>query len=297
MIKINTPNLDNIAEEYANILLSNWTVYKNSPISHKEIREMLTCPADKLVSKNNDLENQKSREDIKKTFNYQYRLIEKKYNIPNYKRQRQRLAYWLINKIGIQVCPYCNHNYILTRDSRTPTAREAQLDHFYSQDNYPALALSFYNLIPSCSSCNRIKGTKKLTHNPYISGFENLPLFKVNNLITVITRQEIPDITTTPSSTQNPLVKNDLDLLYINPLYAQQTSLAEDLIFKAQGYLGGYYDSVIETFFKDKSLSMPEIKRMLFGYHLEVEDLSKQPLSKFGRDILEQLGICTPSTD
>lgn len=116
---------------------------------------MLTCPADKLVSKNNDLENQKSREDIKEIFNYQYRLIKKKYNIPNYKGQR--LAYWLINKIGIQVCPYCNHNYILTRDSRTPTAREAQLDHFYSQDSYPALALSFYNLIPSCSSCNRIK--------------------------------------------------------------------------------------------------------------------------------------------
>ncbi len=28
MIKINTPNLDNIAEEYANILLSNWPANK-----------------------------------------------------------------------------------------------------------------------------------------------------------------------------------------------------------------------------------------------------------------------------
>lgn len=49
-----------------------------------------------------------------------------------------------------RVCPYCNRNYIGDINSNTIY----HLDHFWPKDDYPILAASFFNLVPSCASCN-----------------------------------------------------------------------------------------------------------------------------------------------
>lgn len=62
-------------------------------------------------------------------------------------------AYSLCSKSNTRTCPYCNHSYsfTITRFSRgfRPT-----LDHFYDKGSYPHLALSLYNLVPACYTCN-----------------------------------------------------------------------------------------------------------------------------------------------
>lgn len=36
-------------------------------------------------------------------------------------------------------------------------------DHWFAKDDHPLLALSFYNLIPSCNICNSsVKGKKEI---------------------------------------------------------------------------------------------------------------------------------------
>ena len=62
------------------------------------------------------------------------------------------------------VCPYCNRNYINDRSDKMG----ADLDHFYPRDRYPAFSLCLYNLVPSCTVCNRIKGKEDLNINPFI---------------------------------------------------------------------------------------------------------------------------------
>ncbi len=55
----------------------------------------------------------------------------------------------LYKEINIKVCPYCNLRDISLYESHNISKR-GHLDHFYSKAKYPYLALSLYNLIPSC---------------------------------------------------------------------------------------------------------------------------------------------------
>lgn len=72
----------------------------------------------------------------------------------------------IFESAGIKTCPYCNRNYIsfvVDRGYNPPHFSSTfELDHYYSKKDYPMLAVSFYNLIPVCPACNRIKGKKEL---------------------------------------------------------------------------------------------------------------------------------------
>ena len=74
------------------------------------------------------------------------------------------------HKIPLDVCPYCLSNYVRsyvikrrikkTDEEKEVTTLNFQLDHFLPKDKFPFLALNFYNLIPSCPSCNHKKSNK-----------------------------------------------------------------------------------------------------------------------------------------
>ena len=64
--------------------------------------------------------------------------------------------YFFLQALGIDVCPYCNRQYITTVGSGKRRTRP-QLDHFKNKNKYPFLALSINNLVPSCGVCNLMK--------------------------------------------------------------------------------------------------------------------------------------------
>ncbi|MEY8268394.1 hypothetical protein AALA79_18765 [Lachnospiraceae bacterium 64-25] len=83
-----------------------------------------------------------------------------RYDSLNYQKscQKESTAYWLQRQLGVKVCPYCNRMYTTTlfgEDKIRP-----DFDHFYPKSKYPYLAVSLFNLIPSCSMCNKRKGDK-----------------------------------------------------------------------------------------------------------------------------------------
>lgn len=99
-----------------------------------------------------------------------------------------------IRQFNLKYCPYCNENAvpIITRTNNlTGNRREMallQLDHFYPQSRVPYFALSFFNLIPGCSNCNKdLKHEKKFdieTHiNPFHKRFDEYFKFEVINLV------------------------------------------------------------------------------------------------------------------
>ena len=57
-----------------------------------------------------------------------------------------------IQKIALGSCPYCNRNYIFSINKKSSV--KAEIDHFYPKSIYPYLAISYFNLIPSCPTCN-----------------------------------------------------------------------------------------------------------------------------------------------
>ena len=76
----------------------------------------------------------------------------------------------IIDVMNIQVCPYCNRNFIESysvtpKNGHKKTYFKGDLDHHYSKDEVPALMLSFYNLIPCCKVCNHEK--RESTSRPF----------------------------------------------------------------------------------------------------------------------------------
>lgn len=64
-------------------------------------------------------------------------------------------AYEFTRLLNVEVCPYCNRQYIFTINDGNG---RPQIDHYYPQSDYPYLSCSIYNFIPSCPQCNLQKG-------------------------------------------------------------------------------------------------------------------------------------------
>ena len=85
-------------------------------------------------------------------------------------------AYTLFAKMGIKVCPYCEHEFIDIIQKDGKERRTMEFDHFYPKgdDEYPGLAMCFFNLIPSCKPCNQLKLTSPTEASPYDPTIETL---------------------------------------------------------------------------------------------------------------------------
>ena len=89
-----------------------------------------------------------------------------RYGALNYKKkcQKESTAYWLQRQLGVKVCPYCNRMYTTTLFGEYRIRPD--FDHFYPKSKYPYLAVSLFNLIPSCSICNTKKSnTAEVIYN------------------------------------------------------------------------------------------------------------------------------------
>ncbi|MDO6818911.1 HNH endonuclease domain-containing protein [Zobellia sp. 1_MG-2023] len=89
-------------------------------------------------------------------------------------------------------CPYCNQNRVQVIDvSEEDNEQELNkayldIDHFYPKSINPYFAISFYNLIPSCHTCNsNEKGNKEFcisTHtNPYHKSYNDNHKFTIDD--------------------------------------------------------------------------------------------------------------------
>ncbi|MFM0684834.1 hypothetical protein PQQ77_02520 [Paraburkholderia strydomiana] len=67
-------------------------------------------------------------------------------------------AYRLCQMSAYNICPYCNQAFAFTVVGTSNSFRPT-LDHFFPKSKYPYLALSLFNLVPSCYVCNsNLKG-------------------------------------------------------------------------------------------------------------------------------------------
>ena len=64
----------------------------------------------------------------------------------------QRVQLKFIQNINLGSCPYCNRNYVFSLNKKASIKPE--IDHLYPTSIYPYLAVSYFNLIPSCPTCN-----------------------------------------------------------------------------------------------------------------------------------------------
>jgi len=116
---------------------------------------------DNVLETLSDADQEQLLAELGELFNYTY-FTQKKKTIWN--------AYNLCALSKFRVCPYCHHSYAFTLHRDKMGLLRPTLDHYYAKSDYPHLALTLTNLIPSCYTCNStLKGsinfrTKKHLH-------------------------------------------------------------------------------------------------------------------------------------
>ncbi|MFL0533165.1 hypothetical protein ACH0CF_22960 [Bacillus bombysepticus] len=209
-------------------------------------------------------------------------------------------AYQLLDKINIQVCPYCNRQYITTLYTDRGKTR-AQLDHFFDKATYPYLGISLYNLVPSCSVCNSsLKGQKKFFVNtyihPYLDSFGDKYSFTfelTDNIESLITKEGKINIgfrSNTKDTNFEKKARNNTKVFLLNQLYNEHSAIVKETLQKHIWYSDDYANSLLKSYpgiFNNKE----EIRRMVFNSELEGDDFNQRPFSKLITDIAKELQI------
>lgn len=215
--------------------------------------------------------------------------IFRDYMVGQYEKFIDKNGYWLSKKLNVNICPYCNRQYINTIEKgENQKGVRPQFDHFLPKSEYPYFALSFYNLIPSCSICNSTKKENLIKINPYEKGFGTDCKFHIDKIEKCILKQD---------SEQWKIIlpkhgdyKSHDEAFNLNDSYKNHKDIVEEIVFKAQAYNEDYFYDLIKSFAKF-GLTEAEIKCMIFGNYISPDDYGKRPLSKLTADILEQCGI------
>ncbi|HIP26476.1 MAG TPA: hypothetical protein EYG80_02345 [Flavobacteriaceae bacterium] len=201
--------------------------------------------------------------------------------------------YTFVKKHNLKTCSYCNMNYILIskRDKKKANGLRPEIDHFFPKSIYPYLAMSFYNLIPSCMVCNHTKGSKdtykdkllspyeiddatfKLTYRPQNMNFLQIKKRKYNSNNFKIKFKKID--------------KHSNKYFKLDKLYEQHKDVVLELLVKRTIYSKSYIAELKKNFhFTDD-----EIYRFLFCNYKDSDEYNKRPLSKLIKDITDELGF------
>lgn len=223
-------------------------------------------------------------------------LVEKVFRYDSFSKRKH--AYNILSKINVKVCPYCNRQYTFTLKNRKV---RPQFDHYYPKSRYPYLALSFYNLIPSCSICNQAKSDLDTYINPIIYPYEEEfgddIIFK-----TVITGNSVAFLQGL-SQDFTVEIKNIMKInadkvdtqnrrLHLDELYNMHKDYIQDI---ARNHYINSSDRINEIMIKFPTLfsSKDEILKTIYMNDMRKESWTKRPLAKLTKDIYDDLEIGT----
>ena len=207
----------------------------------------------------------------------------------------------LLSLMGIEVCPYCQRNYISSYGKKTT----ADLDHFYPKSLYPFLALSLYNFIPSCQVCNsRFKGYKDkgISVYSYKESFDELGVkFKTSKeAIYEILEEKDSDFSVKidyenlEDEENKKKVENSIENLGLERVYKKShNQYIQDLLYTIEKYPENYLEACVEMFENDndKKKQLEEYFKDIVKepYRKRIEN--REPLAKLTKDILEEFNI------
>jgi len=173
--------------------------------------------------------------------------------------RKNNKLYTLADDLDIVTCPYCNETRIMKIKSKKKKLMLFEFDHFIPKVISPYFSLSFYNLIPSCHTCNStLKGSEifSLLDNihPYAEDLHSVVYF----------------------STDKQVSRNDPDSFDVEIKY--KTSDAET-IKRADNNISTFAIQQRYNEYKDEILRLNEIKD-LYPESKKLESLNKDFLGE-----------------
>lgn len=201
------------------------------------------------------------------------------------------------------VCPYCNRNFIFTVPRHTGNGGvRPEYDHFFPKSKYPYLAASMYNLIPSCSVCNKAKSNRNSYKNhevqylyPYEEGYgeqivlkiedKNKPTDKVTAWLGSAEEYTVyPECSKEVDSEKKKRVENSWEMFKLGPLYEKHSDYIRNILQAKQIYTEEYLEQLVKNF-PSAFDSMDDLKNMVYFNYLDEKDWGKRILAKLTHDL------------
>tara|TARA_R110002020_G_scaffold35530_1_gene107103 strand:+ start:2589 stop:3560 length:972 start_codon:yes stop_codon:yes gene_type:complete len=230
---------------------------------------------------------------LKRKYDRLHKRLEKIINYTNwFTKSPKHYDYLLAEGLNIISCTYCNRIYTNTMKSeKGQKVMRPQFDHWFPKSKFPLLALSFYNLIPSCSVCNSSAKSDTIFYldkhlHPYVDNdvlkrFSfSYDYYKSSNKYTIKISHKYGDLKAYRTF-------SDMNL---KVMFNAHISELQDLIMTKKTYSNSYLKNMIKAY-PDANLSYEEVYRLAFGTEFKEEDFFKRPFSKFKSDILKQLKL------
>lgn len=146
-----------------------------------ELDKLLVCDASSLKQTNDAFLN-----DYSITGDDHKYILARAFNYKEFNADiSSNIKFFFRTNNFVKFCPYCNLTEVeyIPNESGSGAATSNELDHFFDKASFPLLCYSFFNLVPSDSTCNGTenKGTIEFTDqfhlNPYIGGFGKKMVF------------------------------------------------------------------------------------------------------------------------
>lgn len=237
---------------------------------------------------------------IQRSGRYPGRELKKKFweiivDTMHYEHDVRPIMVPLIEKLGIKTCVYCNVQYALTINHSRGLF---ELDHRFPKSQYPFLCTSFYNLQPSCPSCNHGKRTATADFGLYTTDESELRPFRLLTTPQLYLRKRRFDV----NKIQIHLVASDvhnIDLCNlaashekdfdIDATYNVLKDVAEETIWRCKAYDRTYRDMFISKF--PELYDKDALHRFIFGTYSDDKSIHQRPLTKLVRDIEKDMGM------
>lgn len=200
-----------------------------------------------------------------------------------YKDMEKGARRLLIDSLDVSVCPYCNRNYVFSKDN----ADTCDLDHFIPEGKYPVFAASFYNLIPSCPVCNRKKNEKDFRFYPHDleSDIDHEIVFSyIPTDVDYMTNAKsiVVDVRSVPPN----LHKVQIETLELDKIYRHHSDVAHDIVKKSLIFNEVYVQNLYHEF-EGIFSSEAEVTELIYGAPPKSNEYGMWPLSKMTADLLK----------
>lgn len=197
-----------------------------------------------------------------------------------------------VKNIGSNVCPYCNRSYIMTLSKDRNV--KPQIDHFFPTSIYPFFAVSYYNLIPSCTICNGLElkidtdPLKARLKNPYLIEGNDLRFTYIPLKGRYVTSPFDQDVLKIEIKTNT--LQGNLKTFQLEALYNTHTDHIAELIFKSRIKYSEKCREMLKVI-DGLDLTDKDFDKLIIGNYTDPNDFHKRPLSKMYYDISKELGL------
>ena len=209
----------------------------------------------------------------------------------------------LVEATETNVCPYCNRVFVQNITLANGGSMKGQLDHFLPKEKFPYLAISKYNLVPSCPFCNSVtlKGSTdpRMEHmvSPY--SLKDAHGLKFTNNIR---KKGFLNLTTCAQSVKvsvncqgNPDLKNNARVFHLKDIYNSHTDYVAEMYYRYNMTKSPFYKAFAYQMLNQNAgrgfwrikLSQAEWDRIVLGVYTDENDFKKRPMSKFCMDMMD----------